>query len=163
MGLDGVLVGRDTIDNLPDHGGRLTILGELPWGALMGVLLRSRLVFVPSLMDPSPRIIAEALCMGTPVVVNRHILGGWHYVNPFTGAFFEDETDLRRAILRCLEGWTSPRRWFVTHHGPQLAGRRLQHFLASFDPSMRCLETVHLAVAGCPEPTKADAASGLPT
>jgi glycosyltransferase involved in cell wall biosynthesis len=162
LGLEGVLVGRERIVDLPDCGRRLTIVGELPWRELMRVFLRSRFLFVPSEMDPSPRIIAEALCMDTPVVVNRYILGGWHYVNPFTGAFFQDESDIREAALRCLERWTSPRRWFVTHYGPLLAGARLQRFLASFDPSMRSLTRLQI-VAADSLPTVGAASAGKPT
>lgn len=110
----------------------------------MGIFLRARFLFVPSELDASPRILAEALCMNTPVLVNRHILGGWKYVNPFTGAFFESERDVAKAARSCLERWTSPRRWFVANHGPLLAGQRLCRFLASFDPVLNGIERLQI-------------------
>lgn len=144
LGLEGILVGRSQIGDLPDCGGRLMIRGEIPWRELMAVFTRSRFVFVPNRVDPSPRVIAEALCMNTPVLVNHRILGGWHYVNPFTGFFFEDEHDVGTAALRCLREWTSPRRWFVAHHGPLLAGERLKRFIGQFDPSMRRVSQIRI-------------------
>lgn len=144
--LKGVLVGREHVEDLPACADRLTVLGELPWHELMSVFFRSRFLFVPNELDPSPRILAEALCMNTPVVVNRHILGGWHYVNPFTGAFFEDERDVVTAARYCLERWTSPRRWFIAHHGPLRAGERLKGLVARFDPSVRGCSRLELVV-----------------
>jgi glycosyltransferase involved in cell wall biosynthesis len=142
--LRGVLIGRDQIPDLPDCSGRITIFGEIPWHELMSVFERSRFLFVPNMMDASPRIIAEALCMNTPVLVNRNILGGWHYVNPFTGFFFEDEDDVAVGARRSLSEWTSPRRWFRAHHGPLLAGERLGRFLGEFDPAMRRVKRVQI-------------------
>jgi hypothetical protein len=142
--LTGVLVGRDPISNLERHGGRLTLCGELPWSRLMEVFACSRFLFVPNELDPSPRVITEALCMDIPVLVNRNILGGWNYVNPFTGAFFENESDVAAGARRCLETWTSPRRWFIANSGPLLAGRRLSRFLAEFDPAMVGVQRVQI-------------------
>jgi hypothetical protein len=142
--LKGILIGRDVIPSLPDYGGLLTICGELPWRELMSVFTRSRFLFVPNVMDPSPRIITEALCMNTPILVNRMILGGWKYVNPFTGCFFESEFDVAVGARTCLQQWTSPRRWFIANHGPLLAGRRLSSFLSSFDPGLRRVKHLQL-------------------
>lgn len=143
MGLRGVLVGRKQVDGLSPCG-ELTILGRLPWSELMGVFLRSRFLLVTSEEDASPRIITESLCMGTPVLVNWHILGGWKYVNPFTGAFFESERDVAAGALECLERWTSPRRWFIANHGPLNAGRVLCRFLAGIDPALRHASRVQI-------------------
>ena len=144
--LRGVLIGRDHISDLPDCADRITILGELRWQVLMSVIWRSRFLFVPNVIDASPRIIAEALCMNTPVLVNRNILGGWHYVNPFTGFFFEDENDVASGARRCLSEWTSPRRWFMTHHGPLLAGERLARFLGQFDRTLQGVKRLQIRV-----------------
>jgi glycosyltransferase involved in cell wall biosynthesis len=153
LGLHGVLIGRDHVPDLPDCGERLTILGELPWRDLMSVFWRSRFLFVPNVMDASPRIIAEALCMNIPVLVNRNILGGWHYVNPFTGFFFEDEHDVASGARSCLEEWTSPRRWFTAHHGPLLAGERLARFLGQFDRALKPIKRLQIKVHASTEPS----------
>jgi glycosyltransferase involved in cell wall biosynthesis len=144
LGLRGLLVGRAEIADL-DHLDRLDIVGELPWPELMRRFAASRFLFVPNGFDPSPRVIAEALLMGTPVLVNRNILGGWHQVNPFTGAFFESEADVASGALRCLTEWTSPRRWFTAHLGPLRSGARLAELLRRVDPQARSVRRVHLS------------------
>lgn len=134
LGLDGLVVGRSALPEelaaTPEVSARLTVTGELPWADVASAISQARFVFVPNLLDPSPRVIAEALALDTPVLVNRDILGGWHYVNPFTGEFFESESDLAAGARRCLTRWVSPRRWFSAHHGPVHAGRRLARLLA---------------------------------
>lgn len=142
--LRGILIGREVIPELPNYDGLLTVRGELPWQELMSVFMRSRFLFVPNVMDPSPRIITEALCLNIPILVNRMILGGWKYVNPFTGFFFESEMDVAAGAGRCLRQWTSPRRWFIANHGPLLAGRQLGRFLSSFDPKWRRIQRLQL-------------------
>jgi hypothetical protein len=143
----GLLVGRAEIADLDDLGcaGRLEIVDELPWPELMRRFVASRFLFLPNGLDPSPRIIAEALLMGTPVLVNRNILGGWHQVNPFTGAFFESEADVASGARRCLTEWTSPRRWFVAHLGPLRSGVRLAELVRMVDPQARSVRRVHLS------------------
>jgi len=145
LGLTGILVGRRHIADLPDYEDRLTICDKLPWEDLMRIILQSRFLFVPNELDASPRVIAESLCLNTPVLVNRNILGGWKYVNPFTGSFFESEHDVAAGARMCLERWTSPRRWFVANYGPVLAGRRLAHFLGNVDPALRHIAQLHIS------------------
>jgi len=147
LGLRGLLVGRAEIADLEDLGctDRLDIVDELPWPELMRRFAASRFLFVPNGLDPSPRVIAEALLMGTPVLVNRNILGGWHQVNPFTGAFFESEADVAAGARRCLTEWTSPRRWFAAHLGPLRSGARLAELVRMVDPQARSVRRVHLS------------------
>jgi hypothetical protein len=136
LGLRGLIVGRrrdDPNDPLPTCGA--TVVPSLPWEELLEALARARFLFVPNAGDASPRVITEALCMDTPVVVNRAILGGWKYVNAFTGAFFSGEDDLADAVDRALSGPKSPRAWFRAHHGPYLAGEHLARLLRQVDPA----------------------------
>lgn len=152
LGLKGLLVGRERIDDLPSHvpgpKGSLTVEPLLPWAELLQRFRRSRMVFVSSGMDPSPRVMAEALALDTPVLVNQEILGGWHYVNPSTGRFFSGPGDVAVAAELLLdsvrEGTLSPRRWYVEHHGPEHAGPRLARFLKSLDPALAGLSDVGL-------------------
>ena len=144
LGLRGAIVGRDTVWGLDGFREQISVFGEVPWLHLLRILGRSRFLFVPNLLDASPRIITEALCMNTPVLVNRSILGGWKYVNPFTGAFFESTADVAKGARQCLETWTSPRRWFIANHGPLLAGGRLRKFLANVFPSLRSVNGLNI-------------------
>ena len=145
MGLRGVFVGRPPIAELAAREG-LTFVGPLPWNDLMCLLGRSRFLFLPNIRDASPRLLTEALCMDTPVIVNRRILGGWKYVNAFTGAFFNNEGDLGEAVSACLSRHKSPREWYRSHHGPYLAGMRLARFLREADPLSKRLDDLDFAL-----------------
>lgn len=62
----------------------------------------------------SCRVVAEALCFDMPVVMNRHIVGGWKYVNDYTGEFFSDSSDVVDAYrrLRDKASKLAPRDYF---------------------------------------------------
>jgi hypothetical protein len=113
----------------------VTMTGPLPWARLLSVVAAARCLFVPAVLDASPRVLAEALCLDVPVVVNREILGGWHYVNAFTGTFFDDEHDVVAAV-RGLGAGRRPRAWFIAHHGPARAGARLLRLLRPLDDGL---------------------------
>lgn len=136
LGLRGLVVGRANIPDVPDCE-NLTVLGPVPWLVLLLLLHRSRLIFVPSVFDASPRVLAEAMCLDVPLLVNRHILGGWHYVNDATGTFFDSTADVAAGALHCLRAPLTPRRWYVRHHGWFRAGKRLYDFLKHLDPQLR--------------------------
>ena len=131
LGLRGLAVAATGLGDLPG----VVIVPWMPWPTFLSVLASARFVLVPNGLDASPRVLAEALCLDVPAVVQRDILGGWKYVNTFTGAFFADEGDVVEAVQRCLVQPKSPRAWFRTHFGPYHAGRRLAALLCQVDPS----------------------------
>lgn len=131
LGLRGLHVGAPAVTVPGVH-----TVASLPWPQLMAWLARARFLFAPNGLDASPRILAEALSLDVPVVVNRQILGGWKYVTARTGAFFDDEHDLAAAVSSCLASRRQTSAWFRTHHGPYLAGRRLLALLRSVDPNL---------------------------
>jgi len=53
------------------------------------IMLSSKFVLYPNTADASPRLLAEAIIRGKPVLVNSSIYGGWKYVNNDNGRFFE--------------------------------------------------------------------------
>ena len=61
-------------------------------------------------------MLAEAMSLDVPILVNRHIVGGWNYVPSETGAFFgsiEDVVPAFREIIDGLQrGDLHPREWF---------------------------------------------------
>ncbi len=117
----------------------------LPHRELLARLAGARFLFAPNELDASPRVLAEALCLDVPLVVNRKLLGGWHYVTSATGVWFDDEHDVVAAAAACLERPRTPRAWFRAHHGPHLAGARLLALLRPLDPSLT--ERSHLVLA----------------
>jgi glycosyltransferase involved in cell wall biosynthesis len=144
LNLKGLLLGRWQILDLPFHR-NLTVKGDVPHQQLLEYLYRSRLLFVPSIVDPSPRILAEALCLDVPILVHRQILGGWKYVNRSTGGFFQSEDDITQAAQQCLEEGFHPRRWFQANYGPILSGSRLSAFLQRLDPDINSTLSLRLA------------------
>jgi len=118
------MVGRISTPALPEHP-NIDYLPQLPWPEMMRVTAASRVAFVPSLWDASPRVITEALAVDVPVLVNRRILGGWKYVTAETGAFFSDEADVVEAFFAVLDGTYHPRDWLLAScYGKDQAARR---------------------------------------
>jgi glycosyltransferase involved in cell wall biosynthesis len=144
LDLRGLLLGRWQIFDLPFRH-NLTVVGDMPRREVLQYLGRSRFVFVPSVKDASPRILAEALCMDVPILVNQEILGGWKYVDESTGAFFSSEGDLLRAAEQCLGGRPRPRSWFQANHGPMNAALRLSTFLHTLDDDIEPGVSLRLA------------------
>ena len=135
LNLKGLLLGRWQILDLPLRR-NLTIKGDVPQQRLFEYLHSSRMLFVPSIMDASPRILAEALCMNVPILVHHEILGGWKYVNASTGCFFRGEDDIAQAALFCLEGTLSPRSWFQVNYGAKESSVRLSGLLSRLDSTV---------------------------
>lgn len=143
LGLRALVIGSPTEEFVTADG--LTFRSHLPWHELLAQVAGAQFLLVPNGCDPSPRVVAEALCLDVPVVVNREILGGWKYVNRFTGSFFEGEHGVLAAAREVRQGRCAPRRWFQANHGPYLAGRRLLSFVRSLDPTLD--ERSHLCLS----------------
>jgi hypothetical protein len=135
LGLRGLVVGADGSSVSPIPG--ITWRPFLPRAEFLSLLARARFLFVTSDADPSPRVLSEALSLDVPLLLNREILGGWHYLNRWTGVFFADEGDVAAGARRCLTDrswWCRP--WFEAHHGPRRSGRRLARLISRLDPRL---------------------------
>lgn len=132
LGLHGLAVGAPAMSDLPG----VDVVPSMPWPAFLAALSTARFLLVPNGQDASPRVLAEALCLDVPAVVHRDILGGWKYVNRFTGELFTDEADVSTAARRCLTRPRSPGAWFRTHFGPYHSGRRLASLVRRLEPSL---------------------------
>ena len=73
------------------------------------------------------------------------ILGGWKYVTPSTGVFFDNEDDVAQAAAQCLPGPTDPRAWFQANYGPMRSSLRLSGFLHSLDGDIYPTASLRLA------------------
>lgn len=144
LDLKGLLVGRSQILDLPFRR-NLTVTGDLPSELLWQCITSARFLFVPSIMDASPRILSEALCLDVPVLVHNDILGGWKYVNSSTGAFFAGSQDVGQAALHCLHAELGPREWYGEHFGPTRASSRLSALLHQLDPRVEVTRSLRLA------------------
>ena len=128
LGLRVLLVGHTDFGGSPGDG--IELRGVLPQKELLECIARSRVAFFPNIIDPSPRVISQALCLDVPILVNRSILGGWHYVTASTGRFFEDESDVVAGAHACLTDSFEPLAWFRGKHGPENSSRRLARLLS---------------------------------
>jgi hypothetical protein len=143
LNLTTLVIGTPTPDFQPSE--HVTFRDALPWKVLLSHIASARFVFVPNVSDPSPRIIAESLCLDTPVLMHREILGGWKYVNAYTGRFFDDATNVVEAARALCSAPVSPRRWFRANYGPYHAGRHLLALVRSLDPALG--ERSHLQIS----------------
>ena len=91
----------------------------------------SRFLFVPQVYDASPRVIAEAMTLNVPVLMNYNIVGGWKYINKQTVRFFHDMTDLKesaQSIMQNLDKY-EPREYILENYGKERAGKKLRTFV----------------------------------
>ena len=139
FGLRGVLVGRTNCEFTNKCNGIVKVVPFLAFDAFQKEMQKCRFLFVPNVADASPRVITEAMCYNMPVLVNRNILGGWHYVEPgVSGEFFTSKNDVRPALRRLTTQMNAyaPRRHFMRHHGKHRDGRRLAAFLKQHYPDL---------------------------
>lgn len=104
-----------------------------PWNEWIKEVESSRAMFTPCVSDASPRSVSEALALNVPVLMNRHIMGGWKYVNEQTGVLFDDLTDIKAAIEKLrspeFQAGLSPRQYMEAHYGRWRSALRLYAFL----------------------------------
>ncbi|CDW83025.1 UNKNOWN [Stylonychia lemnae] len=123
-----LLIGREPPDDLKDCIIKKEIL---PFDEFLFHLLRTKVLFVPSISDASPRVITQAMSMNVPCIVNYNIVGGWKYINNQTGVFFNDENDIVQSyqdlMMRQNEGKLNPRNWYRDYS--TMASKKLQIFI----------------------------------
>ena len=86
------------------------------WRDFLKLIEHSRSMVTFNVHDASPRVLAEAMCMDVPVLVNWHILGGWKYATEQTGEHFFDAGSFVQAYKRLQEpdrkAQLRPRQWY---------------------------------------------------
>ena len=90
----------------PSHSIRLGLnfhldpskLDLLPYWDFIKEICKSKFLFIPNIYDASPRTLTQSLSCNVPVLLNYNILGGWKYINKYTGEFFNDEKDFHKKV-----------------------------------------------------------------
>lgn len=95
---------------------RITRFDFLGYREFLDKVEASRILLMPSVLDASPRVITEALCLDTYVMVNAEISGGWKYVNAETGAFFDRTNSLEVYQRLRARGPARARAWFLRNY-----------------------------------------------
>ena len=136
MGLRVLVIGRENCGLEKLYGDRITVMGFLPWGEFQEKLRESRILFVPNIYDASPRVVAESLIKGLPVLMNRAIVCGSKYVVPETGELFTDENDIRWSIQKLLERLPSmdTAAWWKKHYSGKKSGKKMRGVIEKWFP-----------------------------
>ncbi len=115
--------------NLKAYSGHL----DFHWGILRDkqindVMTSCRFGFFPNVVDNSPRMLSECLLRNVPVMVNKKIHGGWHYVNSETGILFSPK-NLDKSIEYITGNKFRPRDYFMENHGFKRSASKLAEFV----------------------------------
>lgn len=90
------------------------------WRDFLKLIEESRSLVTFNVHDASPRVLAEAMCMDVPVLINWHVLGGWKYATEQTGEDFYDTASFVAAYKRLRDperkAKLRPREWFRYCH-----------------------------------------------
>jgi hypothetical protein len=137
--LTGLIIGRQNCDYTPKCKNSLKVIDFLPYHKFINLMSKCKFLIVPNITDPSPRIIAEALCLNIPILVNKHIYGGWHYVNEKTGEFFTDEHDFDIQLQKLLSNLSKyqPRKFYQENYGIINSGVKLKEFIKELYPELK--------------------------
>lgn len=146
--LRGIVIGREHCPIDVIHRNRVTTTGFLKYSDCITKMKQSRFMLLPNFEDASPRVLTEALSLNKPVFVYEKILGGWKYVNPRTGIFF-NETNINKQVKYLLENLSSfsPRKAFLEEYCIEKQGKRFKKFLQSIYPDLSPCKYVKFAVS----------------
>jgi len=143
FGMKGVLIATKAKDSdkhcdLPAScAGKMIQTPYIDQHKYFGYLKKSRFAFIPQMHDASPRVSTQALVHDVPLLMNKHISGGWKYINDNTGEFFQDMRDFRQQLSKILakskkkgtpDGY-HPRKWTLENYGNENSGKRLLKFI----------------------------------
>lgn len=137
FGLKGLLIGRLNCE-IPMGCHQLMNLTDFQdYRTFIKNYNKVRFIFVPNITDASPRVVTEAMCFNLPVFMNSSIIGGWKYITPETGAFFNNdmvnfENDLKNFLDKL--GTYTPRKYFIENYGEYNSGKRLLQFIKEVYP-----------------------------
>lgn len=142
--LKGLVVGRDGCNLDKEYPDKLEISGWLDWHQLQEKMREARILFVPNILDASPRVIAECITKDLAVLMNKNILCGFKYVTPETGEFFTNENDLSPAVQKLLSriNTISPMMWWDANYSQEKCQKRLHKFLINAFPQESSLANI---------------------
>jgi len=100
-------------DRRKDFDERVAVIDFQRWADFLKRISRAKFLFCCSGHDASPRILVEALALNVPVLVNENILGGWKYINEYTGDLFCPEENMERKLTSFIQQLKhrKPRQW----------------------------------------------------
>jgi len=129
--LKGLVVGRVGCGLEEKYGDKMEVTGMLDWDELQKKMKQSRFLFLPNIYDASPRVIAECITKGLPVLMNQSILCGFKYISYETGEFFLDENDIRVSLESLLGriDKINPKKWWADNYSTSKVAKKIRDFL----------------------------------
>ena len=90
-----------------------------------------KFLFLPNIHDASPRVITEAMCHNLPCLINRKLVGGWKYITPISGEFFDDENNFEEKVDKIINNYDNytPRKYFIENYNVLQSGNILKNFI----------------------------------
>lgn len=137
--LKGLCVGRIGCKLSEKYGDAIEETDFLDYYDLQQKMRQSKFLFVPNIYDASPRVVAECLVKGVPVLMNKSIIGGFKYINEdYTGEFFIDENDIKTSLDNLLKNLNkyNPKKWWQNNYGIEKSSIKLRNFLYKFYPDV---------------------------
>jgi len=136
--LKGLCVGRIGCGLENKYGDSLEITDWLDYYVLQQKMRESNFLFLPNILDASPRVATECLIKGVPILMNQNIICGYKYINYETGQFFNDENDLSISLKILLDKINNinPRKWWNENYGIEKSSIKLRNFLYKEYPNI---------------------------
>ena len=135
----GLLIGRINCELHPSCHTLMKTTDFLDYHEFIKQYSKCRFIFVPNILDASPRVLTEALSHNIPCLVNKNIIGGWKYVNNKTGMLFNDEHDFENVLQKFLNKFDTytPRDYFINNHGAEFEGKEIVSFIKKHIPNYK--------------------------
>lgn len=148
--MKGLLIGRE---NCPIDIKNKEKLIKKPWlqyKKFLDAIGNSKFMIISSGEDASPRTIAESLLVDTPILVNEDIIGGWKYVNEYTGIFYNENNigeKIDELTNNIRDNKYYPRDYYLINYGLVNSGKKLRDFLVKIDPSLSRHKYIRFSVS----------------
>jgi len=133
--LKGLLVGRIGCEIPKNCHNLMELTDFMPYHDFIKQYNKCRFIFLPQQFDASCRAGTESLCFNLPILMNKDIIGGWHYINDQTGEFVDlynfdsFEKTLAKFLKKLNNNEYQPRDWFIKNYGKYNSGKRLLKFV----------------------------------
>ena len=133
--LKGLLVGRIGCEIPKNCHNLMELTDFMPYHDFIKQYNKCRFIFLPQQFDASCRAGTESLCFNLPILMNKDIIGGWHYINDQTGEFVDlynfdsFEKTLAKFLKKLENNEYHPRDWFIKNYGKYNSGKRLLKFV----------------------------------
>lgn len=130
--LKGLLIGRINCKIPTSCHHLMETTDFLEYHKFIKMYNKCRFAFVPNKLDASPRVMTEAICFNLPILCNYNITGGWKYITPEVGEYFNKSiNDFESSLSRFLKNFHmyKPREYYMREYNEEKKGKELLDFI----------------------------------